>query len=79
MNSTKLSPLEKLYSLQDLDVMDHFVLYPEFYKKDGKQMVLTKDEMIPIISFVIIEARVPDLATQFELITAFSSEYMQEA
>ena len=63
MNSTKLRPLEKLYSLQDLDVMDHFEQYSDYFQKDGKQLVLTKDEMIPIISFVIIESRIPDLAT----------------
>ena len=44
--------------------MDHFDRYPEFYNKEGgKQMVLTKDEMIPIITYIIIQAKIPDLAS----------------
>jgi len=32
--------------------------------------------MIPIITYIIIQSEIPDLASQLELITAFASEYM---
>lgn len=57
----------------------------EKYKQDfdsvqkGKNVVLTADENIFIHVFVFIQARVPDLVSQIELITAFASEYMQES
>lgn len=41
--------------------------------------MLTADENIFIHVFVIIQANVPDLYSQIELITAFASEYMQES
>ena len=42
-------------------------------------MVLTQDENIFIHVFVMIQAKVPDLVSQIELITAFASDYMQES
>ena len=59
--------------------MAHFDKHASFYSKDGKQVVLTKDEMIPILSYIMLQSRVPDLTSQLELITAFASEYMQES
>jgi len=56
MTSTTNSPLEKLYKLQNLNIMDYF----EKYKKDfmvgqkGKNFVLTCDENIFIMVFIII-------------------------
>lgn len=41
--------------------------------------MLTQDENIFIHVFVMIQAKVPDLVSQIELITAFASEYMQES
>ena len=59
--------------------MNHFQKYESYYKKDGRQVVLSKDEMIPILSYIMIKSRIPDLVSQMELITAFTSEYMQES
>ena len=44
-----------------------------------EQVVLTQDEMISIFSYIFIHSGIPDLVSQLELITAFSSEYMQES
>ena len=41
--------------------------------------MLTQDENIFIMVFVMIQAKVPDMASQVEMITAFASEYMQES
>lgn len=81
MNSSNNTPLEKLYKLQTLNIMDYF----DKFKKDfsvvqkGKNVVLTQDENIFILVFVMIQAKVPDMASQIEMITAFTSEYMQES
>jgi hypothetical protein len=42
------------------------------------QVVLTRDENIFILTYIIIQSGIPDLASQIELITSFASEYMQE-
>jgi len=42
-------------------------------------MVLTRDEMLSIFSYVIIHSGIPDMISQLNLITAFASEYMQES
>ena len=42
------------------------------------QAVLTRDENIFILTYIIIQSGIPDLASQLELITSFASEYMQE-
>lgn len=53
--------------------MNHFEINKSFYKE---QVVLTQDEMISIFSYIFIQSGIPDLVSQLELITAFSSEYM---
>ena len=81
MTSSSNSPLEKLYKLQNLNIMEYF----EKYRRDfavvqkGKNFVLTQDENIFIMVFVMIQAKVPDMSSQVEMITAFASEYMQES
>lgn len=56
MTSSNNSPLEKLYKLQHLNIMEYF----EKYKRDfastqkGKNFVLTQDENIFIMVFVMI-------------------------
>ena len=61
--------------------MDFFERYNQDFKDiaKGKNIVLTADENIFINVFVMIQAKVPDLVSQVELITAFASEYMQES
>ena len=60
--------------------MDHFDLHKDHYQsKKNKPIELTTDEMIPIMTYIIIQSGVPDLASQIELMTAFTSEYMQES
>ena len=65
MSSAAFSPLEKLYKLQTLNIMEFF----EKFKKDfgmaqqGKNFVLTQDENIFIHVFVMIQAKVPDLVS----------------
>jgi len=75
-SASNLSPLEKLYSLQSLSIMDYFKTNLKHF---GSDLVLTQDENIHILAFIIIQSSVPDLASQIELITAFASEYMQES
>lgn len=40
--------------------------------------MLNLDDNIFIMTYIIIQSGIPDLASQMELITAFASEYMQE-
>lgn len=80
MMSSSFSPLEKLYKLQTLNIMDYFEKNKrDFEVQRGKNVVLTQDENIFILVFVMIQARIPDMASQIEMITAFTSEYMQES
>jgi len=44
--------------------MDHFDLHKEHYQnKNNKPIELTTDEMIPILTYIIIQSGVPDLAS----------------
>ena len=54
--SEKLSPLEKLFEMQSLSIMDHFEQHASYYG----DMILTRDEMISIMAYVIIHSGVPD-------------------
>lgn len=57
--------------------MDHFDQHKEYFNRDfSKGLVLAQDESIHILTYIIIKSNVPDLASQIELITAFTSEYM---
>lgn len=76
MGSSNLSPLDKLYKLQYLSVTDHFQNQREFFQRFGP---LTRDEKLPIMQFIIIKAGIPDLVSQFDLISAFSTVYMQQS
>lgn len=67
MASTVLSPLEKLYRLQYLNFLDGY---------EGITCQLNLDDNIFILTYIIIQSGIPDLASQIELITAFASEYM---
>ena len=39
---------------------------------------ITRDEMLPILIYIILKAKVPDLASQVDLITVCSSEYIKQ-
>ena len=69
MSSSVLSPLEKLYRLQYLSILEGY---------DNKLVTLNTSDNIFIMTYIIIQSGIPDLASQLELITAFASEYMQE-
>ena len=57
--------------------MDHFDKNREFFNRDfSKGLVLAQDESIHILTFIMIQSSVPDLSSQIELITAFTSDYM---
>ena len=71
MASTVLSPLEKLYRLQYLSILDG-------YQACESGVTLNTSDNIFIMTYIIIQSGIPDLASQVELITAFASEYMQE-
>ena len=43
-----------------------------------QNVTLNLDDNIHILSYIMIQSSVPDLASQIELITAFASDYMQE-
>mmetsp|Transcript_17368 Transcript_17368/g.29210 ORF Transcript_17368/g.29210 Transcript_17368/m.29210 type:complete len:574 (+) Transcript_17368:90-1811(+) len=87
MLNPQLSPLDKLYQLQYLNITKFFERNKEFFRlknhasgsSEEMQVVLTRDENILIMTYIMIQAGVPDLASQIELITAFTSQYMQES
>ena len=59
--------------------MEHFDKNKDFFSRDfSKGLVLTQDENIHILTYIMIQSQVPDLNSQIELITAFTSDYMQE-
>jgi|TARA_B110000305_G_scaffold19311_1_gene17849 hypothetical protein len=65
MGSTTLSPLEKLYDLQNLSIMDYFEKNKQDFTKNGNHfnVVLTQDENIYILTYIMIQAAIPDLSS----------------
>jgi len=63
-----------LYKLQFLAITDQLAKNKEYLNLFGP---LTRDEKSPILTYIIIQSGIPDLASQIDLITAFASEYMQ--
>lgn len=76
MGSDSLTPLDRLYKLQYLPLTDGLDKNKDFVQRFGP---LTRDEKTPIFTYIIIQARVIDLSSKIDLITAFSTEYMQES
>ena len=60
MGSPNIPPLDKLYKLQYLSVMDHFQHHKDFVHKFGP---LTTDEKLPIMTYIVIKSGIPDLAS----------------
>ena len=58
--SQDISPLDKLYKLQKLSIMNHFEINKAYYQG---QVVLTQDEMISILSYIYIQSGIPDLVS----------------
>lgn len=56
MTSITISPLEKLYKLQSISIMEYFDKFKRDFSmaQKGKQFVLTQDEIIFIMVFVMI-------------------------
>jgi hypothetical protein len=62
--------------------MQYIQLNRPYFRKNNlsdSQIVITQDEVILILTYIIIHSKVPDLCSQIELITAFASTYMQES
>ena len=57
------TPLEKLSKLQTLSVMEFFEKHNKDFLFKGKNMVLTQDENIFIMAFIIIHAKIPDMTS----------------
>ena len=74
-SSLSMSPVDKLYKMQYLSISEFF---EKNRGKDENPLVLMSDENIHILTYIMIQARIPDLASQIELITAFATNYMQE-
>lgn len=73
MGSDSLSPLDRLYKLQFLPITEGLDKNKDFISKYGH---LTRDEKAPIITYIILQAKVIDLSSKIDMITAFSTEYM---
>lgn len=44
--------------------MDHFIKYKQYFdSKKGQDIELTTDEMIPIMTYIMIQSEIPDLAS----------------
>jgi len=56
MMSNQMSPLDKLYSLQFLSIMDG-------YDKADSNVLLNLDDNIHIMTYIIIQSGIPDLAS----------------
>jgi len=76
VGSAHLSPLDKLYKLQFISISDQLTRHKDLMNKFGP---LTRDEKQPILTYIMIQSGIPDIASQIDLITAFSSVYMQES
>lgn len=76
MASDQLTPLDRLYKLQFLPITDGLKQHRGYFDRFGP---LTRDEKTPIITYIIIQAKVIDLSSKIDLITAFSTQYMQES
>ena len=68
--SSPIPPLDKLYKLQFLNIMDYFDKNQDFlkskhYESTGKTLniVLTMDENINGLTFIILQSMIPDLAS----------------
>ena len=40
--------------------------------------MLATDEMLGIMTYIVMQAKIKDFSSQFDLMTAFASDYMQE-
>jgi hypothetical protein len=75
--STELSPLEKLHQLQSLPIQEWLDKH-EKELQHRKKVVLGAEEKLDILTYVICQAKAPDLPSQLELMTAFTTPYMQD-
>ena len=64
--------------LSKLPIQEYFDKHKDFAKMKGGLKIMGGQEHLDIMTYVICQAKVPDLLSQLELMTAFSSDYMQE-
>ena len=70
------SPLDKLFLLQNLKtyIQEDILEFWDDLILDRSKLTLNRDELISIMLFIIARAEIPDLMSQWRLITEFTSE-----
>lgn len=70
------SPLDKLFLLQNLKtyIQEDILEFWDDLISDRSKLTLNRDELTSIMLFIIARAEIPDLMSQWRLITEFTSE-----
>lgn len=60
MGSAQITPLDKLYKLQFIALKEPIEKHKDYIQKYGP---ITRDEKTPILTYIIIQSGIPDLAS----------------